>query len=346
MGPDFYYHFSFIILLVSCILMFQPARSFYFGKTSTFLLLIIVAIILGSLPIEEIYTDRFVYARLVSEAHNNMLVRSDSDIFFFYYVKFTGSVLHPSSWMYLTSFIYTFNNFVFSKKVGGRYLYPLFLMFITGLFFYGYGVNTIRAGLAISFLLLALAFYDKLVYLVLFLVVAINIHFSMIIPGLAILLSKYICKTKLYLFAWLISIPLSVAMGHSFESFFASMSSDSRVSYLSVDPDQTHYNIGFRIDFILYSCIPVFMGYYYIFKRGIKDNFYLILYNTYILANCFWILVIRANFSDRFGYLSWFIYPAVLIYPALKYKLWDNQNQKIILIIFLHGLFTYIMFLK
>ncbi len=350
MESYFYYHFSFVVLLISCLVMLLPTRNKYlmftFGERSTFLLMIIVSIILGSLPIKEIYSDRFLYAQLISAAHNNILAKPDSDLFFYYYIKFAGSILSPSAWMYLTAFIYTFNNFVFSKKIGGSYLYPVFLMFITGFFFYAYGVNTIRAGLAISFLLLALAYYDKLIYFVIFLLIAINIHFSMIIPVTAILLSKYFCKTRLYLFVWLMSIPLSAAMGHSFENFFASMSSDYRISYLSVDPDQTHYNIGFRIDFILYSCIPVFMGYYYIFKREIRDNLYLILYNTYILANCFWILVIRANFSDRFGYLSWFIYPAVLIYPALKYKLWDNQNQKITLIIFLHGLFTYIMFLK
>lgn len=219
-------------------------------------------------------------------------------------------------------------------------------MFLTGFFFYAYGTNTIRAGFAASFLLLALALYDRLLYFVLFLLIAVNCHFSMAIPALAMLVSRFYDKTKIYLLLWLIAIPLSAVAGHSFEALFSSMSSDNRVSYLSVNADETNYNVGFRLDFILYSCVPVVMGYYYIIKRGIKDRLYSILYNTYILANSFWILVIRANFSDRFGYLSWFIYPAVLIYPALKYQLWNRQNEKVALIVFLHGLFTYIMFLK
>lgn len=345
-----YYHFFFAVLLFSFIFMLSPTDNKHFlftaNKMMTIALLFIAVLIMGALPILEMYGDRYLYAQIVSTANAGTLEIPKSDSFFYKYIKITGYFLSPTWWMYLTAFIYVFNHYFFSKKVGGYYLYPVFLMFLTGFFFYGYGTNTIRAGFAASFLLLALAFYDKLFYFVLFMLIAINCHFSMIIPALAMLASRFLDKTKLYLILWMLVIPLSAVAGHSFEALFSSMTSDERISYLSVDTDQTHYNVGFRIDFILYSCAPVIMGYYYIIRRGIKDRFYSILYNTYILANCFWILVIRANFSDRFGYLSWFIYPAVLIYPALKYQLWNRQNEKVALIVFLHGLFTYVMFLR
>lgn len=345
-----YYHFFFVVLLFSCILMLSPTDDKHFmftaNKNIAKILLLIAVLVMGSLPIKEIYSDRYLYAQTVSLANARNLAQPESDLFFYYYVKITGLFLSPTLWMYLTAFIYVLNHLIFSKKIGGYYLYVLFLMFLTGFFFYAYGTNTIRAGFAASFLLLALALYDRLLYFVLFLLIAVNCHFSMAIPALAMLVSRFYDKTKIYLLLWLIAIPLSAVAGHSFEALFSSMSSDNRVSYLSVNADETNYNVGFRLDFILYSCVPVVMGYYYIIKRGIKDRLYSILYNTYILANSFWILVIRANFSDRFGYLSWFIYPAVLIYPALKYQLWNRQNEKVALIVFLHGLFTYIMFLK
>lgn len=345
-----YYHLFLVILLVSCFYMLRSTGNrhfmFAFGDNITIILLFIAVVIMGSEPIKEDGSDRHFYAQLVSLANVGNLIQIGSDRLFYFYVKVTGLFLTPVLWMYLTAFIYVFNHLIFSKKVGGYYLYPLFLMFLTGVFFYGYGVNTIRAGFAASFLLLALAFYDKLIYFVSFILIAVNCHFSMIIPALAMLASRFFDKTRIYLILWLIAIPLSAVAGHSFEALFSSMTSDSRVSYLSVDADNTHYNVGFRIDFILYSCVPVIMGYYYIIKRGIQDRFYSIVYNTYILANCFWILVIRANFSDRFGYLSWFIYPVVLIYPALKYQLWDRQNEKVALIVFLHGLFTYMIFIS
>lgn len=350
METKIFYHFLFFILTFSCVFMLKPTynRHFMFtlSKGSSFMLLMAVVFLLGVLPIVEMYSDRFLYAMSVENASLTENAWTWKDPIFSLYVKITGSFMSPSTWMYFTAFIYTMNHFIFSAKVGKYYLFPLFLMFITGFMFYSYGTNTIRAGFAASFLLLSFAYYEKLWAFMLFILIAVNSHFSMVIPAIAIVVSRFYPNTKLFFVLWLLSIPLSAMMGHRFEEFFSSLSSDSRTSYLTVMSEETHYKVGFRIDFILYSCVPIFMGFYYIVKRGIKDTFYFILYNSYLLANCFWILVIRANFSDRFAYLSWFIYPAVLLFPAIKYQLWKNQNQKVALIVFLHGLFTYIMFLK
>lgn len=46
----------------------------------------------------------------------------------------------------------------------------------------------------------------------------------------------------------------------------------------------------------------------------------------YLLSNTFWILVIRANFSDRFAYLSWFIYSIVLLYPLVTHSIVKRQG--------------------
>ena len=101
---------------------------------------------------------------------------------------------------------------------------------------------------------------------------------------------------------------------------------DERVSYLMVNAMDTHYKAGFRIDFILYSCFPALLGYYYIYKKKYRDVFYCNLYNMYLLSNTFWILVIRANFSDRFAYLSWFIYSIVLLYPLVTHSIVKRQG--------------------
>lgn len=63
------------------------------------------------------------------------------------------------------------------------------------------------------------------------------------------------------------------------------------------------------------------VGWYYIYRKKFNDRFYTLIYNSYLLTNIFWILVIRANFSDRFAYLSWFLIPFLLVYPLLKQKL-------------------------
>ena len=103
------------------------------------------------------------------------------------------------------------------------------------------------------------------------------------------------------------------------------------------------YKSGFRFDFIIYSLIPALLAYYYIYKKKVKDSFYTNIINSYLIANGLWILVIRANFSDRFGYLSWIFIPLLLLYPALNYKIWSKQQQKIGWIIFLQALFTFVL---
>ncbi len=221
----------------------------------------------------------------------------------------------------------------------------LFIMFISSLFFVSYGVNTIRSGLAMSLLILAFSFYKRNNFLyVLLAICAINIHVSVALTLVSFIVAIIIKKPKMCFTIWLISIILSVLMGSYFEEIFANMIEDDRTNtYLLVDADQTIYNVGFRWDFVIYSMIPIIVGYYFIYKKKFTDNIYNILYCTYLLANTFWILVIRANFTDRFAYLSWALMPIILIYPLINENLYKHQNYAISLVVFLNVAFTFIL---
>lgn len=221
----------------------------------------------------------------------------------------------------------------------------LFIMFISSLFFVSYGVNTIRSGLAMSLLILAFSFYKRNNFLyVLLAICAINIHVSVALTLVSFIVAIIIKKPKMCFTIWLISIILSVLMGSYFEEIFANMIEDDRTNtYLLVDADQTIYNVGFRWDFVIYSMIPIIVGYYFIYKKKFTDNIYNILYCTYLLANTFWILVIRANFTDRFAYLSWALMPIILIYPLINGNLYKHQNYAISLVVFLNVAFTFIL---
>ena len=90
--------------------------------------------------------------------------------------------------------------------------------------------------------------------------------------------------------------------------------------------------------------MPIVLGYYVVIKRGIQDRTYTILLNTYTLANAFWVMVIRANYSNRFAYLSWFMYPIVLAYPLLRLDVWgDMQGKRLKQIMLAHIGFTWFM---
>lgn len=90
--------------------------------------------------------------------------------------------------------------------------------------------------------------------------------------------------------------------------------------------------------------MPVLMTWFVTVKRQFRDRTFNILAITYILCNSFWVMVIRAAFSNRFAYLSWFLYPIIIAYPLLRFRIWKDQGNKAALILFLYAGFTYFMF--
>lgn len=75
--------------------------------------------------------------------------------------------------------------------------------------------------------------------------------------------------------------------------------------------------------------MPILLALIVINKKDINIDWkYKLLINTYIFANSFWIMVMNAAYSNRFAYLSWFLYPIVLAYPCLKMNIWNNFQGK------------------
>ena len=119
---------------------------------------------------------------------------------------------------------------------------------------------------------------------------------------------------------------------------------DRMDGYLSGNDYSGFSHAGFRWDFLLYSMMPICLGYYIVIKKGIRDRIYEILLTTYTLANAFWVMVIRAQFSDRFAYLSWFMYAIVLAYPLFRMDIWGNRQGNIARVILnIHLSFTLFM---
>ena len=137
---------------------------------------------------------------------------------------------------------------------------------------------------------------------------AATFHKSMLLPFLAYILTLIYNNPKTYLKCWFLAIPLSLILGGFWENLFASLGFDERASYLTEEADAAVFSrTGFRWDFLAFSGLGVFAGWYFLIKEKFEDVFYQRLYNTYLTVNAFWVLVIRANFSDRFSYLSWFL---------------------------------------
>ena len=225
------------------------------------------------------------------------------------------------------------------------------LLFCLGAFsFFTYGSNGIRNGLACSLILLYLSYLkgnnENKIIAVAIAFIAFNIHHSTGLPILMSVVSLFFIRSfKLAYTFWLLSIVISLVAGGAITSFFASLGFDERVSYLQATMYSDAFrHTGFRWDFLIYSMMPIILGYYIIYKRGIRNSTYEFLLNTYTLSNAFWIMVIRASFSNRFAYLSWFMYPIVLAYPLLRLDVWKEQQGKALKEIMLaHIGFTWFM---
>jgi hypothetical protein len=218
----------------------------------------------------------------------------------------------------------------------------------SSLMFFTFGTNGLRNGLACHLILLAMAFLFEDKYIVggFLCLVAFGIHRSVMLPVVAILAGIFLIRNpKVAIAFWVVSIGLSQVAGGPITAFFASLGFDERMSsYTSSDADMSQFSsTGFRWDFLLYSAMPVLMAWYVCVKRQIQDNWYNALCVTYCLCNAFWIIVIRSSFSNRFAYLSWFLYPLMIVYPLVNLPVWRDQDQKTGLILLSYCGFTLFM---
>ncbi|MBT0607931.1 EpsG family protein [Aequorivita echinoideorum] len=267
------------------------------------------------------------------------------DIFFHYFMKYSSRIMPASLFFLLCSIIYIYPLYLISKKWFKEYWYYSFLFFVCSFSFWAYGTNGIRNGIAGSIFLLGIS-RDKRIWQVIWIFLAINFHKSMLLPALGFLIVQFYNNPRYYIIFWLICIPLSLISGGFWENLFSNIGfDDDRLSYLTQGNinDDDFSSIGFRWDFLLYSGTAIFAGYYYIILKKYKDKIYYWLFNTYVIANAFWILIIRANFSNRFAYLSWFMIALIIAYPMLKAELFDRQHIKLSNMLILYFLFTFIM---
>lgn len=274
-------------------------------------------------------------------------LRIGKDVAFELYMKICASLMTAQMFFLTCAFLYIFPLYKACKKMFDEYWYYAFFMLLASFSFWAYCVNGIRNGLATTIFLYAVS-RDKKIFQYAFIALAISVHGSLMIPAAAFVATNYYKNTKHYFYFWLMAIPLSIALGGFWENLFMSFGfgEEERLQGYLSDVDEAVEKTGFRWDFILYSASGVLAGWYFIIKKKYEDPFYKQLFNIYLTANGFWILVIRANFSNRFAYLSWFMLGIIIIYPYLKMRFFNKQHQIVGYVVFLYFLFTYIMGLK
>lgn len=280
-----------------------------------------VVLLIGFWP-DVLSSDKAGYRGMFEYASAGIDWEFTNDWLFQQYVRFCAWLRLPSDLFFLlTATVFCSNFLIAGKRIfGGRYSLYFFAL-VVSLGFFAYGTNTMRAGLALSFFVLGLSFYPNKTKLVLLWLIAVGLHKSLVIPISAFFVAMMVPKPKFLFAGWFGCLGLSLLFGNQIQEmiggYFAE-AEDARVAnYLLGESDI--YRQGFRWDFIAYSLIPVVVGFWLRKKQFFDDRFFNLLLGTYIVANGFWLLVIRIPYSDRVAFLSWVLFPMVILYPLLKY---------------------------
>jgi hypothetical protein len=226
---------------------------------------------------------------------------------------------------YILSALYAIYRFMPSDPMLG----VIFLF--CSLMFFPFAVNGLRNGLACHLVLLGACFLldDKWIIGSLLCLIALGIHRSVMLPIAVIFVSiLFLRNVRLALVFWVASIFISLLAGNAVSEFFSGLGFDDRMTqYINIEDMSEFSRVGFRWDFLLYSAAPVVMAWYVCIRRECSDNWYNVLCTVYLLCNAFWIMVIRAAFSNRFAYLSWFLYPIVIAYPLVNCNIREDQDS-------------------
>lgn len=228
---------------------------------------------------------------------------------------------------YIMSALWAVKKFTPSNPMVGM------LFVFSSLMFFSLGTNGLRNGLACHIVLLAIAFFfsNRYAVAVLLALMAFGIHRSVILPIMAVIASRYLIKNyKWAIYFWLMALVVSLVAGEAATNWVESFGFDERMtSYNTNEYQDSFSNTGFRVDFLLYSLPPIVLGWYLLVKLKIKDDWFRVLCTAYCLSNAFWVIVIRMAYTNRFAYLSWFMYPLVIAYPLLNLPIWRKQDRKI-----------------
>lgn len=323
-------------------------KSITFNNLIGVIIAFFITVFIGTRPLSGYFGDMGVYTRYFNHYTNGGSIDVDHDIAFHLFMKLSSKIMSVKMFFTLVAFIYVYPMYRISKNFFDENWFYAFFTFIISFSFWTYGVNGIRNGLATSLFLLGLAYFQNRFLMFCFFILSILIHKSVALPVFAFIISSLFNNSKYYFILWVLAIPLSLAFGDFWINLFSGLGfSEGRLNnYLTSQASETQFkSVGFRWDFVLYSAGAVFVGWYFIFKKTYQSLIYKTILNVYLICNAFWILVIRANFSNRFAYLSWFLMSLVIIYPFLKIR---NSRQEfqpnLPKIIGLYFLFTFFMF--
>lgn len=354
--PAEYYtniYYQFLLLMTLVVLAqggtkLESSQNLSAKKVLGFIVFVIILFYIGLRPLNYRFGDMVIYDRQFQTYASGAPLKIEKDALFEYFKFGTAQIASSSVFFFLCAILYLVPLYLACKKFFKDYWFYGFFMLVISFSFWTYGTNGLRNGIATSLFLYGLS-KDKKFLILTILFASTFVHKSMLLPLFAYIATLVYNNSKAYFYLWLACIPLSLALGGFFTNFFMTVgiveekAVEGYLGEFNQAAEGVELNVGFRWDFLVYSASGVFAGWYYIYKQKYQDKLYLQLLNVFLFCNAFWILVIRANYSNRLAYLSWFMLGIIIIYPLIRNKFFENQHQVIVKVILAYFAFTYIM---
>lgn len=312
---------------------------------------VLLILYMGLRPISVVFGDTINYATGFYETANSIEPykwKWEGEWLFYNLMDWFAKFSDIHMFFLLCAIVYVGSLWLAMARIFKNYYYIPFLIILSMFTFWHYGVNGVRNGMGASLFILAMTYVNKPPIMIGLAILATGFHKSIYLMIAASSLAWFIKNSYYYLAGWIGAVIVSYAAGMSIQNYLSGLSfmgEDARFSgYLSGDimiGEIIQMSMVFRWDFLAYSAMAVAVGYYFIFMRNFKDEYYHWIYNTFLATNAFWVLIIRAAYSNRFAQISWFIMPIVLIYPFFKQRFWTNHEKMLGYAILIFYAFTF-----
>ena len=320
-------------------------------KDRTLILALLMVLFIGFRPASYDFVDMMnyiLYYHHFYEGNAFVFNRNAENLLFDNYLALVGSMNLGTKFFFASiAAIYFICTYIACRRLFPQDTLAAYLVFLAAFSTFSYGTNGIKAGAAAAIFLMALSYRKNLKICIPLILISWGFHHSMIMPIVAFILTLIYKNSKVYFAGWCFCLLIAIAHITYFQELFAGILSDSGdtgANYLNSTNEDWGGRNGFRIDFVIYSAMPILVGYWAVYKKRLQlSKLYTCLLNLYMTLNGTWMLCMYANFTNRIAYLSWFLYPIVLIYPYLNENWGPRRYKDFSMVMLAHLGFTLFM---
>lgn len=360
-AANYYTVYLIIVTIITCFVSYNYSGKRGLVKCSsksksslgTFLLALFMVMFIGFRPASGIYfvdmRNYIIHYHALYEDEIFAFDKNAENFLFDNYFAWIGSMRLGTTFFFVTiAAIYFICTYIACKRMFPRDTLIAYLVFLAAFSTFSYGTNGVKAGAAAAIFLMAISYRENLKICIPLVLVSWGFHHSMIMVVVAFVLTLIYKNPKVYFAGWCLCLLIAVAHISFFQELFAGILSDTGdqhgAGYLNSVNEEWGGKSGFRIDFVLYSAMPILVGYWAVYKKRLQlSKVYTCLLNLYMTLNGTWMLCMYANFTNRIAYLSWFLYPIVLIYPFLNENWGASRYKTLSKVVLAHLGFTLFM---